>query len=530
MGEDGPAQPRYQIPASARGIDASCDRFEADWHAGHRPRIEDHLAAIDGSRRGELLRELLLLEIELARAVGEAPAPAPYHERFPSDADLVDAAFDRADRPDGDEPRDDHDPVDLAPGTAIARYVVLARLDEGGEALLYRVLHAELGKPFVLKLSRRPIAAGNGLAAQGRLLAELDHPRLVKVVDLDVHEGRPFLVMEYVPGLNLGQYAAQRRPDARRAAALVADLARTVAFLHRRGIIHQDIKPRNILIDESDRPRLIDFGQAQLRHAWSETREGTSGGTPAYMAPEQADGRDDRITTRTDVFGLGAVLYELLTGRPPYRAPTASALAELARAGRVIPPRQVRPARAPQAGVDLPAGHGPRAGRPPCRRRRAGAGSLPIPSPLGRRRVAVGPGLRRSGPWPLGRDTIPPRPARATTCPRRPPRQRGGARSIRTHPRRRISGRSPHRGSRSEGTGGLAKEPSRDYAEMIVPGGDALQSLAFARAQRRAIICLMDRRGHVSHRAYSRGGRGSGSIAHVRCEAGGRRHGEPIDP
>ena len=113
----------------------------------------------------------------------------------------------------------------------------------------------------------------------------------MKVVDLDVHEGRPFLVMDYVPGLNLGQYAAQRRPDARRAAALVADLARTVAFLHRRGIIHQDIKPRNILIDESDRPRLIDFGQAQLRHAWSETREGTSGGTPAYMAPNRPRAR-----------------------------------------------------------------------------------------------------------------------------------------------------------------------------------------------------------------------------------------------
>ena len=230
MGEDGPAQPRYQIPASARGIDASCDRFEADWHAGHRPRIEDHLAAIAGSGEADYLCASCCSGDRARPGPSAAPSPAPYHERFPSDADLVNAAFDRADRPDGPPTRacrDDHDPpFNLAPGTAIARYVVLARLDEGGEALFYRVLHAELGKPFVLKLSRRRIdrPAGNGLAAQGRLLAELDHPRLVKVVDLDVHEGRPFLVMEYVPGLNLGQYAAQRRPDARRAAALVADL------------------------------------------------------------------------------------------------------------------------------------------------------------------------------------------------------------------------------------------------------------------------------------------------------------------
>jgi eukaryotic-like serine/threonine-protein kinase len=343
MGEARPPQPRYRLPDSARSVDASCDQFEADWHAGRRPRIEDYLAPMDDPRRAELLRELLLLEIELAREGGAAPTAAPYRSRFPRDAELIDVVLDRADRRDGDEPHDGDGPGDLAPGRAIGRYVVLARLDEGGEALLYRVLHAELGKPFVLKLSRRPLARGNGLAAQGRLLAELDHPRLVKVVDLDILEGRPYLVMEYVPGLNLGQYAAQRHPTARRSAAIVAELAQTVAFLHRRGIIHQDIKSKNILIDESDQPRLIDFGQALLRHAWSETREGASGGTPAYMAPEQADGRDDRITTRTDIFGLGAVLYELLTGRPPYRAATASALVELARAGRVIPPRQVNP-------------------------------------------------------------------------------------------------------------------------------------------------------------------------------------------
>src|SRR5262249_60045802 len=118
------------------------------------------------------------------------------------------------------------------------------------------------------------------------------------------HEGRPFLVMDHVPGLNLAQYAVQRHPTPRQAAAIVAEVARVVAFLHGRGIIHQDIKPRNLLIDESGRPRVIDFGQARLQPAWSEARADVSGGTLAYMSPEQAEGDGDRITTRTDVFGL----------------------------------------------------------------------------------------------------------------------------------------------------------------------------------------------------------------------------------
>ncbi len=340
------AQHRYEVPDPARRIDASCDRFEAEWRAGRRPRIEDHLGALDGPRRTGLLRELLMLELELAREAGASPAAESYHARFVGDAAVIDAVFgpgegrDRADPQGGGRER-----TEPSPGQLIGRYIVLSRLDEGGEAVVYRVLHAELIKPFVLKLSRRPASSGDRLAAQARLLAELDHPRLVQVVDLDLYEDRPYLVMEYVAGLNLKQYAEQHRPTPRRAAAMVAELAGTVAFLHRRGVIHQDIKPRNVLVDEAGRTRLIDFGQARLRHAWAAPcdGEGSSGGTLAYMSPEQADSRDGRISTRTDIFGLGAVLYELLTGRPPYRAATSAETRQLARHGLVIPPRQFDP-------------------------------------------------------------------------------------------------------------------------------------------------------------------------------------------
>jgi serine/threonine-protein kinase len=351
MSPSGQTTSRDRIPDRARRIDVACDRFEAEWRAGGRPRIEEALAAADGDAaiRNALLRELLFLEIELEYESGATSSPAAWHERFPRDGALIDDIFARVERGEDDEGGPDARrhavPFDLPPGSRIGRYAVLGRLDEGGEAIVYRVLHVELGKPFVLKLARRRVdrasAAGTGLAAQGRLLAELDHPGLVPVVDLDMYKGRPFLVMDYVPGLSLAQYAAQRPPTPRRAAAIVAEVARVVAFLHGRGIIHQDIKPRNLLIDEAGRPRVIDFGQARLRHAWSAPRAEASGGTLAYMSPEQAEGDDERITPRTDVFGLGAVLYELLCGRPPYQAPTLTALGELARAGRVIPPRRI---------------------------------------------------------------------------------------------------------------------------------------------------------------------------------------------
>ena len=176
----------------------------------------------------------------------------------------------------------------------------MARLDEGGQGQLFRVIHPGLRKELVLKLARDPVdaEAGAALVSEGRLLAQIDHPNLVRVFDIDFHEGRPFVVMEYVPGTNLHQFAVQNRPSFRRVAAIGAELARVVGTLHRRGVVHQDIKPKNVLMDEAGLPRLIDFGLASLKHAWEDAVETPSGGTLAYMAPEQArrnrEGRSGR--------------------------------------------------------------------------------------------------------------------------------------------------------------------------------------------------------------------------------------------
>src|SRR6266404_3777524 len=132
---------------------------------------------------------------------------------------------------------------------AIGKYLILDALDKGGQAMVYRAFHPTLGREVAIKLSRRPLDARQAdrdhFISEGKLLADLEHPNLARVYDLDFHEGRPFLVMEYVRGRNLQQVAKQQRLRPRQAALLVAKVARAVAVAHRRGILHQDIKPEN---------------------------------------------------------------------------------------------------------------------------------------------------------------------------------------------------------------------------------------------------------------------------------------------
>ena len=232
----------------------------------------------------------------------------------------------------------------------IGRYQVLEMLGSGGQAQVFRVLHPALHKEFVLKLalvgpwrSEDQARSAMRLRSEGRLLAQCEHPNLVRVIDLDVHEGRWFVVMEYVSGLNLAQLLTHLRPGPRRAARLVIELAQAVAYLHARGITHQDINPQNVLVDDRGRPRLIDFGLARLRHAWRDGADDRIGGTARYMSPEQAEGCADRIGPRTDVFGLGGLLYYLLTGRPLYLGSAPDSALRLARQAAYVPVRQLNP-------------------------------------------------------------------------------------------------------------------------------------------------------------------------------------------
>jgi len=218
-------------------------------------------------------------------------------------------------------------PVETEPSTprpeSIGRYRIVGELDSGGQALVYRAVHPTLPRDLAIKIAHEPSSIDRSLLkGDAEILCSLDHPNLVRVHDLDVHEGRPFVVMEFVRGRNLQQVADQSLPSPHQAAVWTAVIARALAYVHRCGVVHQDIKPKNILIDESGRPRLIDFGVARWRHAWSDSQSGPSGGTLAFMAPEQARGESEHVGAPSDMFGLGGVLYLLLTGQAPFGGKT----------------------------------------------------------------------------------------------------------------------------------------------------------------------------------------------------------------
>lgn len=218
----------------------------------------------------------------------------------------------------------------------IGKYLVVGTLDSGGQAEVFRAIHPTLDKELAIKLSHRAVGRLSDhrplLVAEGKLLAKLEHPNLARIYDLDFHDDQPFLAMEYVRGPNLRDYVKDFSPAPKEAAKLVAEVARALGVVHRHGVVHQDVKPQNILVDETGRPRLIDFGMARLRHAWDDSGERTSGGTPAFMAPEQARAEETAIGPRSDIFALGGVLYFLLTGQIPFQAATVTET--LAIAGR----------------------------------------------------------------------------------------------------------------------------------------------------------------------------------------------------
>lgn len=249
-------------------------------------------------------------------------------------------------------------------------YEVIEEIARGAMGVVYRARQLSLNRPVALKISLEGSLANSTLRERFRVeahaAATLHHPNIVPIHEVGEYRGRHFLSMELIEGGNLGErlgdFALPPREEAypsaggvgiRRQrqqrhhdlAALMATVARAIHHAHQRGILHRDLKPANILIDRDGQPHVADFGLAKLLEQESYlTHSGAVLGTPAYMAPEQAAGESDRFTTAGDVYSLGAVLYHLLAGKPPFQAPTPLETLRLVVESDPVPPDRVNPA------------------------------------------------------------------------------------------------------------------------------------------------------------------------------------------
>ncbi len=373
MGEHGESNFTGLSLELARRIDAVCRRFEADWRAGGSPRIEDYAADVPDEGRVALRAELVALEHELrqaqelastagggagsAPAVGarlavagaEEPTVAPgASSTAPVPDDAPDSVHDEATIPPRRDPTIDliplaHDMPTTAHGQLVhagadesepvrvryfGDYEIIREIARGGMGVVFQARQVSLNRPVALKM----ILAGqladetdvNRFYTEPEAAANLDQPGIVPVYEVGQHEGQHYFSMGYIEGQSLAQRLADGPLPAREAADLIRRVAEAIEYAHQHGVIHRDLKPANVLLDRSGNPRVSDFGLAKKVKGDSDlTGSGQIMGTPSYMPPEQAGGKRGEVGPTADVYALGATLYALVTGRPPFQAATA---------------------------------------------------------------------------------------------------------------------------------------------------------------------------------------------------------------
>jgi formylglycine-generating enzyme required for sulfatase activity len=209
----------------------------------------------------------------------------------------------------------------LVPG-----YEILGELGRGGMGVVYKARQTRLGRLVALKMilagahaSRDDLAR---FQTEGEAVARLQHPNIVQVHEVGEHDGRPFFSLEFCPGGSLDKKLAGTPLPPKDAAGLVEKLALAMQAAHARNVLHRDLKPANVLLGAGGEPKITDFGLAKKLDEQGRTATGAVMGTPSYMAPEQARGESKAVGPAADVYALGAILYECLTGRPPFRAAT----------------------------------------------------------------------------------------------------------------------------------------------------------------------------------------------------------------
>lgn len=227
-------------------------------------------------------------------------------------------------------------------------YELLEELGRGGMGIVYRARQISLNREVALKMILQGQLASPAdrerFQSEAESAARLDHPGIVPVYEVGELDGHPYFSMKYVRGETLTQRLNAGLVSTKEGADILASVARAIHYAHRQGVLHRDLKPSNILIDKEGQPHVTDFGLAKrVQEAESLTRTGAILGTPAYMAPEQAAGRRGEVGPATDVFSLGTILYQMLTGRPPFQAASPVDTILLLLEQDVVAPRVVNP-------------------------------------------------------------------------------------------------------------------------------------------------------------------------------------------
>ena len=360
-------------------IDAVCDRFEAAHYGGESPDLATYLSEVSTEARGELFRNLLSLDIEYRQHRGEPIDLQVYRQRFPEHLDAIDSLvnshhqsqvtiYRRSNRgagidgnfktrtvvidrgelgENGVELGSDLD-LDVVDELKQAGFEVTRLLGRGGMGVVYQANQVALNRAVALKLIRTGQFASEAevlrFQNEAEAVARLDHPHIVPIHEVGRQGRHHFFSMKLITGTSLDKRLEAYVEDPRATAKLVAVVAEAIHHAHQRGILHRDLKPANILVDDQGEPHVTDFGLAKrIDVDYELTHSNALIGTPSYMAPEQASQTRVSLSTATDVYGLGTILYAMLTGRAPFAGTTLVETLDMVRSQSPEPPSKRNP-------------------------------------------------------------------------------------------------------------------------------------------------------------------------------------------
>jgi WD40 repeat protein len=324
-------EPKPTTATDPPRLDALLEQQSACWVGRHPLLVEDLLAVAPELRDDpNALLDLIVHEITLRHRSGEDTQLGNYRIRFPWLADRLEVqlAIQRLFESGSPSKLGCQASSAVRQSSAPPGYVIESEVGRGAMGIVYRARQETLNRVVALKVVLAGAEVGNDTLArvlvEAKAVARLQHPNVVQIFEVGEHGGFPFLALEYADGGNLARAFGGAPQPPRQVAEMVETLARAVHEVHNRGIIHRDLKPANILVTAGGVLKIADFGLAKLlEEGTARTDSGAILGTPSYIAPEQLSGKSGRAGPACDIYALGTILYEGLTGRPPFHAETA---------------------------------------------------------------------------------------------------------------------------------------------------------------------------------------------------------------